>query len=387
LPAAVTYVGAAATQGGTTLVGNQLVATLGSLGAGATATVTIQVRPDAALQGSLTNTVQVRGNEPDPDLGDNSQALSTAVTSDARLLLHKTDGRDFWPAAWIYDYTIVITNTGSSLARGVWVTDTLPAGVQLMGLPAGAVQNPDNSVSWHPGNLSAGAVMTMTLPVRAYSTTRGVITNTVRAGCDGAAPVLAHDMTTIVDPPATPTATPTRTSTATATSTRTATPTRTPTATATSIPTTTPTRTWTPTPTLTATATSTRTATPTRTRTPTITSTPAPDDLVIRGGVYGPPVDVGVAEVAGIPGARVSAILCLPREYEASTDAEGAYTLVIPATDARVCDELDLSVSALWYAPVRHTHRMSDLRAQPVQDFVLTPLELRHIHLPLMLKY
>jgi hypothetical protein len=199
--------------------------------------------------------------------------------------------------------------------------------------------------------------------------------------------------TAAATPTATPTATgtpPTATSTATgtpptATSTATGTP-PTATSTATGTPTTaTPTVTGTPptsTPTLTGTpptATPTETGTPS-TGTPTVTGTPPTatptetgtpsGNLTLTGLVY----DAMSGPTRVIPGANVSALMCVPRRFQTLSGVNGRYQLVLPAKYINACDQITLEVSAFDYEPFSIVVSVNDLRAQPERDFALTPL-------------
>ena len=264
------------------------------------------------------------------------------------LLLSKTNNKAAWYAGWDLTYTIVITNAGSAPALDTRVTDTLPVEVYVPTPPAGATLNPDGSYSWALGDLAAGESRTLTLTVRTFSHVRGVVTNVVAASSVGVDPVMASDSTTIIAPPTKPTSTPS------------------PTATATTMPTSTSTPTFAPTP------------------TPTATSTPEPEDLVLTGIVYGGSlVQPGFEPIAG---ARVAAILCIPADYEAITDAQGRYTLTILAADANACTELDVVVSANGYQTLQQTFLIADLRQQPERDFYLDPLGIWQLWLPLAMR-
>lgn len=78
LPAGLTAISSMPSQGtcsGTTVVS----CALGDIAAGTAATVTIVVRPAAA--GSITNTVTVAGNQPDPNEANNTATLTTLVNA------------------------------------------------------------------------------------------------------------------------------------------------------------------------------------------------------------------------------------------------------------------------------------------------------------------
>lgn len=118
--------------------------------------------------------------------------------------------------------------------------------------------------------------------------------------------------------------------------------------------------------------------------------------------MYGPPsadstwwdTGAGTSEAAirpsanaePIAGARVAAILCVPRTYAATTGADGSYDVVVPALYAAACSELDIEVSAAGYQPLRQTFLVADLRAQPERDFSLELAPVHRAWLPLIVK-
>lgn len=77
LPANVTFVSANSTRGSATQIGGVVSANIGDLAVGASATVTIVVRPNAA--GILSNTATVRAATPDPVAANNTATQTTTV--------------------------------------------------------------------------------------------------------------------------------------------------------------------------------------------------------------------------------------------------------------------------------------------------------------------
>lgn len=76
LPTEITFVSATASQGACSGSGT-ISCTLGNLPNGTSATVTIVVNP--TVEGALSNTASVRGNEPDPDAGNDSDTDTITV--------------------------------------------------------------------------------------------------------------------------------------------------------------------------------------------------------------------------------------------------------------------------------------------------------------------
>ncbi|MCO6458200.1 MAG: DUF11 domain-containing protein [Pirellulaceae bacterium] len=82
LPAGVTFVSSTASQGGTPAHNAGVVtASLGNLASGASATVTITVTVNPDTTGTISNTVMVTGNEPDPTPANNTSTQTTEVDS------------------------------------------------------------------------------------------------------------------------------------------------------------------------------------------------------------------------------------------------------------------------------------------------------------------
>ncbi|HEX9387524.1 MAG TPA: hypothetical protein VF918_14465, partial [Anaerolineales bacterium] len=74
----VRFVSATSTTGSCAQVGTTVTCDLGTLGAGASATVTIVVKPMTI--GTITNTAQVTGLQPDPNQANNTDTETTMVT-------------------------------------------------------------------------------------------------------------------------------------------------------------------------------------------------------------------------------------------------------------------------------------------------------------------
>ena len=119
---------------------------LGVLASGASTMVTIVVDADPGLVpfSMLENLVVVSGDDPDPDLGNNSDDHSTTVLAMADLSIDKTAAPPVVTPGDPVTFDITVTNAGPSLARDVVVEDTLPvsltyvsdsAGCDTVGLP------------------------------------------------------------------------------------------------------------------------------------------------------------------------------------------------------------------------------------------------------------
>ncbi|HRJ41636.1 MAG TPA: hypothetical protein PL105_07140, partial [Caldilineaceae bacterium] len=141
LPNEVAITGLATSLGacaGSTLV----ICTLSSLPPGEQATVTVTVRVNISALGVITNTADGSSTIFDPNPFNNVASISTAVTGVADLTLVKSASVSFAIAGQdSYYYDLAVGNLGPSLARNVFLTDTLPAGLSYTGFsgPAGVV--------------------------------------------------------------------------------------------------------------------------------------------------------------------------------------------------------------------------------------------------------
>ena len=134
LPAGVTLVSSTITPGGASCTGTTtLTCTVGQLNNAASATITIVVRPTAA--GSITNNATITGQQTDPTPGNNNASATTTVNPAADLAITKTAAPNPAQLNQNVTFTITVTNNGPSSATGVSVTDTLTAGLTLVGTP------------------------------------------------------------------------------------------------------------------------------------------------------------------------------------------------------------------------------------------------------------
>ncbi|HEY1663003.1 MAG TPA: tandem-95 repeat protein [Verrucomicrobiae bacterium] len=196
LPAGVIFVSASG--GGTTNAG---VASwsLASFAAGATTNYTLIVT--VPTTGTLTNAASVTSPTPDPNLTNNvSPPVTTTVTPSADLAVGKS-GTTTVVAGSNISYTISVTNFGPSVASGVVVTDTLPAGVTFMSA-SGSGADISGVATWSLAALAAGATTNYTLMVTAPAS--GTLTNTASVS----SPIPDPNLPNNVSPPVITTVTP-----------------------------------------------------------------------------------------------------------------------------------------------------------------------------------
>lgn len=114
------YVSAFVSQGIINQTGNTLRVELGSLAPGASASLDFVVTP--TITGTVTNTVQVAGNEIDPDLENNvSESLAAVVETVSNLRIRRLDTGEVvisWPA----EPAEIVLQMTDTLGNGDWST-------------------------------------------------------------------------------------------------------------------------------------------------------------------------------------------------------------------------------------------------------------------------
>jgi len=107
---------------------NAVACHLGDLAAGASAVVYLDVRVEAALpdDATIVNSATASSSAADPNLADNTAAISTPVHTAADLEISKTSDADVYQPSSTVQYIIIVTNHGASDAQDVVVVDNLP---------------------------------------------------------------------------------------------------------------------------------------------------------------------------------------------------------------------------------------------------------------------
>ena len=183
LPPDVTFVSATPSSGSCTHEAGTVICQLGTLAAGATATITIVARvgPSTPDGTSISNTAAVSSPTPDPDLLNNVASARVTVDTSADVAITKVaDPSPFVPGV-AARYTLTATNHGPSDAHHVTVTDDLPAELTYVGASP-SQGSPCTEVSGRVtcalGTLPAGAEARVTVNVTVDASTTGTVTNT-----------------------------------------------------------------------------------------------------------------------------------------------------------------------------------------------------------------
>ncbi|WP_276954546.1 DUF11 domain-containing protein [Methanobrevibacter woesei] len=134
--------------------------------------VTLTITAKINLTGSVTNSVNVTGNEDETDLTNNNDSVTTVIPPAADLVVDK----EIISSGNYSDeiiYTITVTNRGPDDATGVTVTDKLPGSLIFISSD-NPDYNPANGV-WTIGNLAVGDSVTLTITAKINGT--GIIEN------------------------------------------------------------------------------------------------------------------------------------------------------------------------------------------------------------------
>jgi uncharacterized repeat protein (TIGR01451 family) len=167
LPAGVTFVSATPSQGTCSQAAGTVTCTLGPLAAGASATIAIVVTVDATAVCPLSDTATVTGVETDPVAANNSATASTACGGGTDLAITKADAPDPVALGGSLTYTLTVTNNGPDPSTDSTVTDTLPAGVTFVSATPsqGTCSQAAGTVTCTLGPLAPGASATIQIVV------------------------------------------------------------------------------------------------------------------------------------------------------------------------------------------------------------------------------
>ncbi|MBO1010084.1 IPTL-CTERM sorting domain-containing protein [Acidovorax sp. SD340] len=198
--------GSCTTSPNASAAGVDLTCNLGTLNAGAQATVTVVVRPTIATTGNRINTASVRS----PDIGDtnptnNSGSVTSQVTAMVDLVASKTATPLSVPAGAPITFVATVRNNGPSTAQNVQVVDNLPANAAFISASASgggscttpAVGAPGGTLTCTWGSIVSGSQNTVTYLLRPLGTAAGgTVVNTVNVSTSTAESDLTNNSAT-----------------------------------------------------------------------------------------------------------------------------------------------------------------------------------------------
>ncbi len=108
-----------------TQVGQTLGWNLGTVVNSGTQVITVVVKVNSAISGTITNSVGITSTTIDPANGNNTTSEATQVDTEADLIVSKQSKPNPVRAGELLTYTVIVTNQGPSDAQTVVVTDML----------------------------------------------------------------------------------------------------------------------------------------------------------------------------------------------------------------------------------------------------------------------
>lgn len=197
LPAGLTYLSSAPSQGSYSSVTG--IWTVGNVASGGGASLPITARVNAGTSGQrVTNTASLSSSsQEDPFAGNNTASVAIDVTG-ADLSVTKEVDRTAPNEGDPVTFTITLSNNGPSDATGIAATDILPTGLSYVSSnPSKGSYDPSTGL-WDVGALSNGTSATLALVASVNSGTEGLaIINQVRVtAADQGDPVPANDLAT-----------------------------------------------------------------------------------------------------------------------------------------------------------------------------------------------
>ncbi len=133
LPAGLSFVSAAPSQGSCSSQGSTVTCDLGAIDNNSSAQVTLTAK--AVQPGEFTNSASAVSDPPDSNNGNNSGDFTGMIGESADLSLKKSVESTLVEIGTEFDYTIEVTNHGPSTATQVLVRDSLASGLSPVSAP------------------------------------------------------------------------------------------------------------------------------------------------------------------------------------------------------------------------------------------------------------
>ena len=194
LPAGITLV---STSGCAEDPGGAPTCSLGSLTAGTSRSVQIEVLVDGATLGQITNDATVTSLTTEASPGDEaaSETTDVVVPPNSDLRLEKTASAAELASGSDLEFDLSVTNDGPDSAVGITVTDTLPAGLTFVSASNGTADSSeaDGTVTCTIAQLAATSSATITISTMIDATTQGQLLNMATVATNGNDPNAAND--------------------------------------------------------------------------------------------------------------------------------------------------------------------------------------------------
>jgi len=150
---------------------------VGMLEKGQSLTITLVAKVVAA-SGTIENTAEVSGSNPDPELANNSSTAKTTVEPVSDLAITKVASGPTVKPGETLAYTLQVENKGSGDSPATTVTDSLPAALTYVSDDAGCTVAAQREISCALGPLASGATKTIHVLTAVGASASGAIGNT-----------------------------------------------------------------------------------------------------------------------------------------------------------------------------------------------------------------
>ncbi|MCL1918088.1 MAG: isopeptide-forming domain-containing fimbrial protein [Peptococcaceae bacterium] len=175
--------------------------TIGTIPAGLMIPILIRGTVGPEASGTLTNTVAVSSDTPDPDPTNNTDSVITSVGSAADLAITKSGDSTPAVAGRVLTYTLTITNNGPDDALDTLIMDDLPVAMTSVQVSTdgGATWNSWNG-SYTLGTLAANASFTLLVRGTVTSSAAENLVNTATVSSSTPDPDLSDNSVTLITP-------------------------------------------------------------------------------------------------------------------------------------------------------------------------------------------
>jgi uncharacterized repeat protein (TIGR01451 family) len=167
----------------------------GTLAKGQSLVVTLVAKVLAA-GGTISNTAQVTGTNPDPEAANDTSTASLTVEPASDLAITKTASAAIVKPGETLSYTLGVENKGLSESPTTTVTDVLPASLEYVSDDGGCTVSAGREITCELGPLASGATKTIHVLTAVAASAGGAIANTAVVSGPNFDPEQSNDIST-----------------------------------------------------------------------------------------------------------------------------------------------------------------------------------------------
>jgi uncharacterized repeat protein (TIGR01451 family) len=167
----------------------------GMLAKGESLVITLVAKVLAA-GGTISNTAQVTGINPDPEAANNTSTATLTVEPASDLAITKTASAATVKPGETLTYTLGVENKGPSESPSARVTDTLPVSLEYVSDDGGCTVSAGREITCELGPLASGAMKTIHVLTAVAASASGAIANTAVVSGPNFDPETANDQST-----------------------------------------------------------------------------------------------------------------------------------------------------------------------------------------------